>query len=178
MLPSKIDLDKMSLRDLQSKLLDCSPGSDMWNLVWPAYEIKRSSADRRRTWLCFAVSTAIALAALWGHYRKNGVVEAERFVLKNDKGETRGGMVVTSQGPGLEFYDSNGTLRLNLSIFNDMPSLTIKDARGTGVAVLADVPTGPGLMLYDRNGGTARNSTSERRVRGCTWRIRTDLPRP
>jgi hypothetical protein len=28
----------------------------------------------------------------------------------------------------------------------------MKDARGTAVAVPADVPTGPGLMLYDRNG--------------------------
>jgi hypothetical protein len=33
-----------------------------------------------------------------------------------------------------------------------MPNLTIKDANGTGVIVLGDVPTGPGLMLFDRSG--------------------------
>jgi len=109
-------------------------------------------ANRRMRLIGITALLLGAAALLLNQNRKSRVIEAEQFILTDDKGEKRGGMIVTSQGPALEFYDSNRTLRLNLSIFNDSPNLTIKDARGTGVAILADVPTGPGLMLYDRNG--------------------------
>ena len=120
-----------------------------------ALQSRLEKLERANRWMrLFGITALIlgAVALLLNQNRKSRVIEAEQFILTDGKGEKRGGMIVTPQGPALEFYDSNRTLRLNLSIFNDSPNLTIKDARGTGIAILADVPTGPGLMLYDRNG--------------------------
>jgi hypothetical protein len=100
--------------------------------------------------LILAIGSIAVLLSAQG--RNPRALEAERFILKDAKGERRGGMLVTTDGPALEFYDSNRTLRLDLSVFRNTPNLTLKDANGTGTAVLADAPTGPGLMLYDRSG--------------------------
>jgi hypothetical protein len=64
MLPSKGQLAKMSLRDIESRLHGCSPGSDVWNIVWPVYETRRRRSDGKRTWICFGISTTIAVIAL------------------------------------------------------------------------------------------------------------------
>ena len=64
MLPTKEELAKMPLRDIKTRLHGCFPGSDVWNVVWPVYEIRRRKADAMRTWICFAISTTIALVAL------------------------------------------------------------------------------------------------------------------
>jgi len=64
MLPTKEQLMAMPLKVLADRLRECSPGSDMWNVVWPVYETKRHRSEMKRTWICFAISSAIALAAL------------------------------------------------------------------------------------------------------------------
>jgi hypothetical protein len=64
MLPTKEQLVAMPLKVLADRLHGCSPGSEMWNVVWAAYETKRYKSEIRRTWIFFAISTAIALAAL------------------------------------------------------------------------------------------------------------------
>ena len=64
MLPTKEQLMAMPLKVLADRLHGCSPDSDMWNVVWPVYETKRHSSEIRRTWICFSISTGIALAAL------------------------------------------------------------------------------------------------------------------
>jgi hypothetical protein len=84
--------------------------------------------------------------------RSPRTLEADRFILRDAKGDIRGGLTVGPNGPALELYDSNRTLRLTLSISKGIPGLTLKDANGTGTVVLADVPSGPGLVLYDRAG--------------------------
>ncbi len=57
---------KMSVRELRTLIITsgCHPDSSMWAEVWPVYELKRSRADARRTWICFGISTALAVAAL------------------------------------------------------------------------------------------------------------------
>jgi len=108
-------------------------------------------ANRKMRYLGFALilGTVVLFSA---QCRNSRILEAERFILKDAKGETRGGMLLTADGPALEFSDSNRTTRLILSVFRNTPNVVVKDANGTGVVVLADVPTGPGLMLYDRSG--------------------------
>jgi hypothetical protein len=64
MLPTKEQLMTMPLKTLADRLHGCFPGSDTWNVVWPVYETKRHRSEIRRTWICFGISTAIALAAL------------------------------------------------------------------------------------------------------------------
>lgn len=108
-------------------------------------------ANRRMRFLGLLALVLVAVGCSLGR-GPTRALEAEQFILKDANGETRGGMLVTADGPALEFYDSNRTLRLTLGVFRNMPNLTLKDGNGTGTAVLADAPTGPGLMLYDRTG--------------------------
>jgi hypothetical protein len=109
---------------------------------------KLENSNRRMRLFGIIALIAVTYALFLSQGRKSRLIEAEQFALVDDKGNQRGGMTVTSQGPALELYDSNHTLRIALSIFNGSPNLTIKDDQGRGVAVLADVPSGPGLMLY------------------------------
>ncbi len=61
------------------------------------------------------------------------VVEAERFVLRDTKGKTRGGLGVLADGTtALAFYDQNEKVR----------------------AVLGVEPAGPSLVLYGQNSET------------------------
>ena len=79
-------------------------------------------------------------------------VKAQQFVLVDASGQTRGDLIVGSDGPALELYDSNKTLRVGLAVLGDMPTLTLKDSAGVGRLVAGIVPTGPGMMLYDQRG--------------------------
>jgi hypothetical protein len=109
--------------------------------------------ELRRAYLIAIVLLIVATGAFFtSRARRNQVVEAEQFILKDGNGETRGGLAITAHGPALEFYDSNKTLRLSLSVADDQANLLFKDARGTGVLVMADTPTSTGVMLYDRDG--------------------------
>ena len=114
---------------------------------------KLERANRRLQLAGAALLIFGAAGLMWmNRYSRNQVIEAQQFILRDASGQTRGGLIVTADGPALEFYDASQKLRLNLSISGDMPNLTLKDGNGTGVLVLADVPAGPGLMLYDRSG--------------------------
>jgi hypothetical protein len=63
-----------------------------------------------------------------------------------------GGLVAGSEGPALELYDGNDTMRVVISLVGGMPNVTLKDASGTGRLALGIVPTGPGLTLFDERG--------------------------
>lgn len=64
MAPTKEQLDKMSLVEMESKLQGSFPGSDVWNIVWPTYDFKKRRADKRETRILFAISAIIALTSL------------------------------------------------------------------------------------------------------------------
>jgi len=109
-------------------------------------------ANRRMRYLGVAALTLATVVLLSAQSRNPRTLEAEHFILKDAKGKMLGGLLATDDGPALEFYDANGTLRVNLSVFHGVPNLTLKDANGTGTAIFADPPSGPGIMLYDRSG--------------------------
>ena len=116
-------------------------------------KFKQLERANLRTRLLLIAVLALGVAGwLFPLTSRDQIVEAQQFIVRDAKGDKRGALAVTADGPVLEFYDSNHTLRLVLSLLNNMPNLVMKDASGTGVLALADVPTGPGLMLYDRNG--------------------------
>jgi hypothetical protein len=116
--------------------------------------IEKLERANRRLQLAGVAVLILAAAGLLSANRhsKSEIIEARQFLLRDARGQARGGLIVTAEGPALELYDASQKLRLNLSISGDMPNLTLKDGNGTGVLVLADVPAGPGLMLYDRLG--------------------------
>ena len=60
----KKEMFKMPIADLEEIVTGCSPGSEVWNSSWPVYEVRRRRRDTARTWICFGVSTTIALVAL------------------------------------------------------------------------------------------------------------------
>jgi hypothetical protein len=64
MIPKKNELLKLPLRDVEKLLHGCFPESDVWKVVWPVYETRRRRSDAKRTWICFGISTMIALVAL------------------------------------------------------------------------------------------------------------------
>jgi hypothetical protein len=80
---------------------------------------------------------------------QSSIVKAQQFVLIDSNGQPRGGLTIGPEGPALELYDSHKTLRATLSLFHDMPNLTLKDSSGIGRLVVGIVPSGPGMMLYD-----------------------------
>jgi hypothetical protein len=60
----KKELFDMPMAELEKIVTGCSPSSDVWNSSWPVYEVRRRRQDTARTWICFGVSTMIALVAL------------------------------------------------------------------------------------------------------------------
>ena len=107
-----------------------------------------------------ATVLVVGIAALLAtQIHRSHIIEAEQFVLKDSNGKTQGTMVVTPDGPSLVLYDSNQVSRLALSVFKNMPGLTLHGS-GKSAAVLGVVPSGPGLqgpesaglMLYDLEG--------------------------
>jgi hypothetical protein len=64
MIPSPEELKKMRFKKLSEQLFGSSPTSDMWNAVWPVYEVRRNRREAVKGWIFFAVPTVIALAAL------------------------------------------------------------------------------------------------------------------
>jgi hypothetical protein len=61
---------------------------------------KLERANRRMRLLGITALILGATALLLNQNRKGRVIEAEQFILTDGKGEKRGGMIVTSQGPG------------------------------------------------------------------------------
>jgi hypothetical protein len=60
----KKELWAMPMSELEKVVTGSHPGSPVWDSSWPVYEVRRRRQDTRRTWICFGISTAIALVAL------------------------------------------------------------------------------------------------------------------
>ena len=77
-------------------------------------------------------------------------IRARSFVLEDEKGDVRAGLIVDKDGsPGLRLYDENGETRAALK---DGPGLSLYDENGKTRATLGVVKGGPGLVLLDENG--------------------------
>ncbi len=134
-------------------------------------------ARRCNRLLLTGVTLLLALAAAAATSQVgNGekVIEANRFNLLDENGESRACFSVLKDGPGLRLYDENGEPLVILSISKEGPGLSLYDENGefrAGLAVSKDGPVlglcdenekdrfrlgvskdGPALQLYDDNG--------------------------
>jgi len=79
-------------------------------------------------------------------------IDAQRFVLKNARGETRAQLgLLGGEFPQLTFLDAKGKTRLSLDLLLDQPSLTLFDSKGVraSLGLVLDMPV---LSLHDANG--------------------------
>lgn len=81
------------------------------------------------------------------------VVRANRFVLEDVEGRTRGLLFVTEAGPGLVLSNEQGAPRLVLNASGVGAGLVFNDAEGASrVWLLQDDENGPSLRLHDEAG--------------------------
>ncbi len=79
-------------------------------------------------------------------------IRARKFVLEDENGESRGGLVVLNEGPSLALIDEKGELRAVLGVGKDGPRLDLWDENGNTRAMLSVDKDGPALTLIDENG--------------------------
>ena len=79
-------------------------------------------------------------------------IRAKKFIVVDEKGKSRGGLGVSSDGPGLFLHDENGRIRAGLSASSAGPGLGLHDENEKLRALLSVTSEVTGLGLYDKNG--------------------------
>jgi len=79
-------------------------------------------------------------------------LEAQRFVLKNARGETRAQLACDKDNPHLALFDTAGHVAAQLSASPVGPSLTLYDAKGQQRASLGLLFDTSSLMLFNAEG--------------------------
>lgn len=125
---------------------------------------------RRNRWLLgaillvaggLAVPVVLETTALRARAQAAGTakeIRASSFVLVDENGKTRGGLVFNHNGwPTLELWDENGLGRAALFVSKDGPGLALRDENGKNRLAMILVKDAPGLLLYDENGKVRAN---------------------
>jgi hypothetical protein len=103
--------------------------------------------NRRLTVALVVVGIGSSIAVFLGAEPKPPrVVEAERFVLRDDQGRARATLTMNEKAPELALLSELGKPRLTLSAAAQDATLSIRD-QGEAVAELKVTPEGPGLKL-------------------------------
>lgn len=90
------------------------------------------------------------------------IVEAQRFVLKNARGEIRAILGVELDGdPYLSFWDADDHLRIGLGVWTKEPALNIFDSKGNRRLSLYGSVDGPSIEVTDAAGFKAVVGTTD-----------------
>ena len=118
-------------------------------------EKRLAALERQNRWLkgigVFVVAF-LGVGLLMGAKNANRVVEAEKFVLKDEKGISRAELGMTASGPGLRLCDEGGIARLGLDVDKGGPGISIYDETGKTRVVLGIGKDGPVIELSDEVG--------------------------
>src|SRR5215467_1187216 len=99
------------------------------------------------------LGTAAACLLLMGLSQPDGhVIEAQKFMIRDDNGTARAALMMGAKGPALAMYDGEGRVRAALSVLPEGPSFGLANDHGDLQAALALTSTGPSLILDDANG--------------------------
>ena len=99
------------------------------------------------------LGTAAACLLLMGQSQPDGrVIEAQKFMIRDDNGTARAALMMGAKGPALAMYDGEGRVRAALSVLQEGPSFGLANDHGDLQAALALTSTGPSLILDDANG--------------------------
>lgn len=120
------------------------------------------SGENQPVLFVIGIPFAIATAYLWQRARlaeiflratgrQNETVEAQRFLLKDSKGNTRGVFGINDYGASLDLYDAGRAVRASMGLLADMPGLTLSDKEGRSVVQVAALEDGAHIALYDAN---------------------------
>jgi len=120
-------------------------------------------AKLRSRWLLAALGLGLgALALVWASAASvpsadaqgavgagPKIIRANAFILEDENGKVRGGLVVTKDGLGLNLVDENGKPLVELGVGPDGPRLALDNENGKGRAALTVGKDGPRLDLGD-----------------------------
>jgi hypothetical protein len=125
-------------------------------------EQELAATRRRFRWLLVGLALGLgALALVWvsaasapkakAQVAAGGqTVRASEFVLEDENGKVRAILSVFKDVPGLSLFDEDGKNRVGLVVDKDGPRLSLYDENGKPRAVLAVVgKAGSGLVLFD-----------------------------
>lgn len=120
-----------------------------------ALELRLARVERRYRQLVTAVVvlTVAAVTLAWTGQAParevQEVVRANRFVLEDVEGRTRGVLLITERGPGLVLSNEQGAPRFALNVSDVGAGLVFNDAEGAPrVWLLQDDEHGPSLRLH------------------------------
>src|SRR5215472_3208953 len=80
------------------------------------------------------------------------VIEAQKFLVRDDNGKARAALMMGASGPTLAMYDDQGRVRASLSVLAEGPTFGLANDQGNVQAALALTSTGPSLLLDDADG--------------------------
>ncbi len=106
-----------------------------------AQRLNRLERDNLRLkQLAVLVLLGVAAILFMGQSKPQGsakVVEAERFILRDESGKVRARLEVVKEKVGLDIHDEDGTIRASLTLIRDgAPSLNLYDKDGNRRATL------------------------------------------
>ena len=130
-----------------------SPTPDLAAVVARLEKVERQ--NRRLKTAGIAVLVLAAAGLLMGQAMpKARTVEAEGFVLKDERGEVRAKLAMDKGRPMLALSDEHGMPRVGLLVDKDGPMLGMGDEYGMPRVELSVSKEGPRLILADDNGKT------------------------
>ena len=120
-------------------------------------KVERELAAAKRQVRRLVIGGAVPLAcvaillAVWARPTE---VQARKFVLVDESGQTRALLAVDEDGPRLSLADENGKTRAELSVVKAGPALNLSDKNGNARAGLRVLKDGPVLDMDNGNGKT------------------------
>jgi hypothetical protein len=79
-------------------------------------------------------------------------IRARKFVLEDENGKTRAGLVAGIDGPALALFDENGKMRIGMAAFEFGPGLSLSDENGKMRILVAALKGMATMNLADENG--------------------------
>jgi hypothetical protein len=152
-----------------------TPNSDMQAICHRVDKLERE--NRKLRWCALVLLLSASTLILMGQAKPaNRIIEAQKFVLKDDKGKIRAWMglygtgseivlgndsaqpmmrlLVSTDAGNLHFYGSHKG-GMTLAVDSGDPSLSIVGSDGSGGAAIAFSKEGPAFTLTDGNGFSA-----------------------
>ncbi len=119
----------------------------------------------------------IAALLFWGETRRNDVqaapglsnnraLQGDKFMLQDDHGNNRAGLVMGKEGPALMFYDDHGKERAGLELSRNATALRFLGPTGKVQAGLSVETGGVAIGYYDETGRVHAGSDALKNVVG------------
>lgn len=115
--------------------------------------VQRLETSVRRWRICgLGLGLAMAVVALTAQIAGPRSMEAQAFVVRDDRGAARAQLGMSEDGPALSLYDEAGVLRAALAVQLEGPILNLFTADGAPRVVVGERGTTAFVVLRDADG--------------------------